>query len=103
MIVTDVATMIIAGPETRTGRPVTGYLVHNDDPANPVWIDVTPAIVPGAGSAHCVLPPNTALAMTGAQTMWAMCARGQTAQVHVVPSIIYGTPGAGPGFGRAAG
>jgi hypothetical protein len=101
MIITDVAQMIIAGPEARTGRPATGYLVHNDDPANPVWIEVTPAIVPGPGSPHCVLPPNSALAMTGAQTMWAMCAPGKTAQVHIVPSIIYGTPASGGAVGAA--
>lgn len=102
MIVTDTAQMLIPGPETMHGYH-PGWIIHNDDTANEVYMDVTPAIIPVPGGAHFVIPPGTALAVTGAQTFWARCRPGLTAPVHVVPSVIYGTPTGGTGFSQTAG
>ena len=102
MMVTDTAQMLIPGPETGHGYH-PGWIVHNDDPANPVWIDVTPAISTKPGSASFVIPPGTAIAVTGSQTFWAMCGPGLTAPVHTVPSATFGTPTSGTGFSQTAG
>jgi len=97
VIVVDTAQMLIPGPETGHGYH-PGWIVHNDDTSNEVYMDVTPAIVPVPGSSHFIVPPGTAIAVTGSQTFWAMCAPGKTAAVHTVPSATFGAPGAtGPG------
>lgn len=103
MIVTDTAQMLIPGPETGHGYS-PGWIVHNDDPNNEIYMDVTAAIIPRPGAAHFVIPPGTALAVTGAQTFWARtAATGLTAAVHTVPSATYGTPTAPTGFSQTAG
>ncbi|HEY2309458.1 MAG TPA: hypothetical protein VGI05_26570 [Streptosporangiaceae bacterium] len=103
MIVTDTAQMLIPGPETGHGYS-PGWIVHNDDPVNEIYMDITPAIIPKPGAAHFVIPPGTALAVTGAQTFWARTAStGLTAAVHTVPSATYGSVTSGPGPTRGAG
>lgn len=102
MIVTDTAQMLIPGPETGHGY-FPGWVVHNDDPVNVVYMDVTPAIIAIPGSAHFIIPPGTALAVTGGQTFWARCATGENAAVHTVPTATYGTPTSGTGFSQTAG
>lgn len=101
-MVLDVAQMLVPGPETGHGYN-PGFIIHNDSTDTEVYLDVTPAIVPAPGSTHFVIPPGTALALTGAQTFWAMCRPGTQAPVHVVPSVIYGTPTSGTGFSQTAG
>jgi hypothetical protein len=87
------AQMIIAGPETIPGYSAI-WLLHNNDTANAVYLDVNQNIQAIAGSTNFIIPPGATIALTGTQTYWARTADGTTADLHVVPTSTYGAPGA---------
>lgn len=87
------AQMIVPGPETLHGNyPL--WLLHNDDPATEVYVELTPNIQAVPGAPHYIVPPGTSIALTGRQTFWARCRPGTTANLHVMPSATFGSAGA---------
>ncbi|MDR1998358.1 MAG: hypothetical protein LBQ06_00220 [Frankiaceae bacterium] len=86
------AQMIIAGPETLHGV-YPGFTVYNDSTDTEVYVDVTPNIQSVPGAPHYVIPPGTAVALTGRQTFWARTREGTHANMMVMPSATFGMPG----------
>lgn len=82
------AQMIIPGPETGHGH-YPAWLVHNNSETVPVYADITPAIMPVAGTAQFVIAPGDMLALSGLQTFWAITPAGQYADLHMVPTGTY--------------
>lgn len=94
MIITDgPAQMIIAGPEAGGSWWAPQWLLHNDDPANEVYLDRTPNIHNGPGSPNFIIPPGAQITLTGHATFWARTRDGTTADLHLVPTSTYGSGG----------
>lgn len=90
MITSGPAQMIIPGPETGHGYHAASWLLHNDDTATEIYVDVTGNIAATAGANHFVVPPGGQIALTGSQTFWARTRPGTTANLHIVPSATFG-------------
>lgn len=87
------AQMIIPGAETGAWY-VAQWLLHNDDPVNEIYLDITPNIASVPGSSNFILPPGASMTLTGQKTFWARTAEGTTADLHLIPTAFYGAPGA---------
>lgn len=88
------AQMIIAGPETAPGWfPVPGWILHNTDPANEIYLDITQNVFNAAGSTNFIIPPGATIQLSGHATYWARTGDGVTADLHLVPTASYGAPG----------
>lgn len=89
------AQMIVPGRETLSWYPQ--WLLHNTDPENEIYFDVTPNIAAVPGTTSLVLAPGAMITLTGEQTYWARTADGTIADLHLVPTSLFAVPGQTPG------
>lgn len=97
MIITDgPAQMIVAAPPTGHEFQPGAWFLHNTSPDTELYFDTGLNVHAGAGSTSMVLPPGGMMVLTGGLTYWARTRHGTHAELHLIPTMIFGAPGSSP-------